>query len=551
MPVITLPLAYLERLVGRERDQILQRIPMFGADIERVGEGEAAVEFFANRPDLFCTEGVARALRGFLGIEKGMPRYRVVPSGIRFSVDPRLSEIRPYLGSAVIREVRLDEESIASLMGLQEALHWAVGRGRRKVAIGIHDLDRVKPPFRYLAADPDRAFVPLDFAREMTMREMLREHPKGRAYAHLVEPFRRYPLIEDSEGHVLSFPPIINGELTRVTTGTRNILLDTTGTDPAAVMTAVNIICTAFTETGAAIESVEIDGREVPSLAPEVRRVSVPECSALLGIALTPEEMAEHLRSMRYDAAPEGEDHVRVEIPCYRADIMHDWDVFEDVAIAYGYERFEPELPSTPTIGRPNPVTELGNAVREIMAGLGFLEMMPFTLTNERVLFRKMQREPEPDVLRVLHPISEEHTVVRTELLPLLLEELLLNLHRPLPQRLFAVGDVVQGVLTHQQISAVSMHMDAGYSEMYAAFDALCRELGLTYRPVASEDSAFIEGRRVDAYIGGVKRGVFGEIHPAVLNAFGLEHPVAALELDLRALPEFHGRRGSPSPGLW
>ncbi|HQC13531.1 MAG TPA: phenylalanine--tRNA ligase subunit beta, partial [Methanoregulaceae archaeon] len=241
MPVISLPYAYLEELVGSDRDTILSKIPMFGADIERIEADHADIEFFANRPDLFSTEGVARAMRGFLGIETGLPEYRVEPSGMSFSIDPGLSGIRPYLGSAVIRNVSFNEESIVSLMGLQESLHWAVGRGRGKVAIGIHDLDSVKPPFRYLAADPDTSFVPLDFDREMTMREILTEHPKGRDYAHLVEPYSRYPLIVDANGDVLSFPPIINGELTRVTTSTANILLDTTGTDQRAVMTAVNI----------------------------------------------------------------------------------------------------------------------------------------------------------------------------------------------------------------------------------------------------------------------------------------------------------------------
>jgi phenylalanyl-tRNA synthetase beta chain len=238
MPVITLPYTYLEKLVGADRETILSRIPLFGADIERTEEDHADVEFFANRPDLFSTEGVARAMRGFLGIESGLPRYQVTPSGIPFSVDPGLASIRPFLGSAVIRQVSLDEESIVSLMGLQEALHWAVGRGRGKMAIGVHDLDAVTPPFRYLAAEPSRSFVPLDFDRPMTMQEILDEHPKGRDYAHLVRDFPRYPLIVDAEDRVLSFPPIINGELTRVTSDTRNILLDTTGTDHRAVMTA-------------------------------------------------------------------------------------------------------------------------------------------------------------------------------------------------------------------------------------------------------------------------------------------------------------------------
>jgi phenylalanyl-tRNA synthetase beta chain len=539
MPIITLPYKYLESLVGEGREVVLSRIPMFGADIERIEEDHADIEFFANRPDLFSAEGIARALRGFLGIETGLPRYTVTPSGIEFIVEPGLEKIRPYIGSAVIREISLDEESIVSLMGLQEALHWAVGRGRGKVAIGLHDMDGITPPFRYFAADPKTAFVPLDFDREMTMKEILSDHPKGRDYAHLVEQFPRYPLIVDTNNEVLSFPPIINGELTRVTEKTKNILLDTTGTDKKAVMTAVNIICTAFAETGAVIESVTINGEETPSLTPTRRRIGVTQCSNLLGLSLTAEEVASNLRSMRFGAEPDGDEHVLVDVPCYRADILHDWDIYEDVAIAYGYERITPELPPTFTIGKEHPVIRRMDAVRSILSGLGYLEMMPFTLTSERVLFENMQRQSDPRTLRVMHPISEEQTLLRSAILPLLMETLQLNVHRELPQRLFTVGDVISEARTHQTVAAASMHPDADFSEIYAAADVLCRELGLDIRVSESKDPAFIPGRRGEIIAKEKQVGVFGEIHPRVLIAFDLEQPVAALELDLRAVRLF------------
>ena len=118
-------------------------------------------------------------MRGYLGIEIGLPVYPVKPSGIKFTIDPQLAEIRPVLGAAVIRGVTFDDESIQSVMSLQESLHWAVGRGRSKVAIGIHDMDTVKPPFHYIASPRNRGFIPLDFTEKMTMEEILEKHPKG------------------------------------------------------------------------------------------------------------------------------------------------------------------------------------------------------------------------------------------------------------------------------------------------------------------------------------------------------------------------------------
>ena len=539
MAVITLPYKYLERLTRTDRKTILEKVPLIGSDVERTEEDHADVEFFPDRPDLFSPEGVARAMRGYLGIETGLPSYPVKPSGISFSIDPKLADIRPVLGAAVIRGVSFDDESIQSIMSLQESLHWAVGRGRSKVAIGIHDLDTVRPPFRYIAAPRSRSFVPLDYTEWMTMEEILEKHPKGRDYAKIVKDFPLFPLIIDSHDHVLSFPPIINGERTRVTVDTKNILLDTTGTDKRAVNVAVNIICTAMAEAGATIESVEIGGIQTPTLAPAERTVSVSECARILGISLTAPQMAELLRKMRFGAEPAGADNVKVQVPCYRADIMHDWDLFEDVAIAYGYDRIESHPPKTFTVGKPHPVQVNAALAREAFTGLGYLEVMPFTLTSENVLYQRMQRPETKGVLHVMHPISIENTVVRTELLPLLLEFLTINRHRELPQRLFTVGDVVLDCRTHQQAAGVSTHPDADFSEAYASADAVLHELSIDYTVKESEDPAFIDGRRGDIIVAGKTIGVFGEIHPAVLVAFELEHPVAAFEFDLRAVPGY------------
>jgi len=539
MAIIALPFRYLERLTRTDRKTILDKVPLIGSDVERVEMDHADVEFFPDRPDLFSPEGVARAMRGFLGIETGLPVYPVKPSGIVFTTDPALAAIRPVLGAAVIRGVTFDDESIQSIMALQESLHWAVGRGRSKVAIGIHDLDTVRPPFHYLASPRGRKFVPLDFAEEMSLDEILVRHPKGRDYAKIVLDFDRFPLIVDDDDHVLSFPPIINGERTRVTMHTKNILLDTTGTDKKAVSVAVNIICTAMAEAGAKIESVTINGIQTPTLAPAERTVSVTECRKLLGIDLTAVEMAVLLEKMRFGARPEGPDSVKVFVPCYRADIMHDWDMFEDVAIAYGYDRISDLPPDTFTVGKPHPVQELARITREVFCGLGFLEVMPFTLTSEETLYGKMRRAERAGVLKVLHPISIENTVVRTDLVPLLMEFLSINRHRELPQRIFTVGDVVDCCDTFQKTAGVSMHPCADFSEAYAYADAILRELSVDYSVRESSDTAFIEGRRADIVADGRIIGIFGEVHPGVLTAFGLENPVTAFEIDLRAVPGY------------
>jgi len=545
MPVVSLPYKYLERLCGSDRKTIIDHLPMIGSDIERILEDQVDVEFFPSRVDLYSTEGVARAMRGFLGIETGEEIYLVNPSSITFSVDENLRDVRPYIGSAVIRDVNLDNEAIISLMGVQEALHWVVGRGRAKVAIGVHDLDKVTPPFRYYGAPVSRSFIPLDYDREMTLAEIMEEHPKGRDYSHIVKDKPVMPLIEDANGNVLSFPPIINGELTRVTESSKNLLLDVTGTDERAVMTALRVLCTTLITAGGRCESVEVNGVVMPDLSPSLRNIDVPSCNRLLGTGFSAEEIADILEKMRYGAEKAGDTTVLVRIPCYRADIMHEWDVYEDVAIGAGFSNLDARLPATFATGHEHPVNALASAVRDICTGLGYLEVMPFTLSNEDVMYTRMQREPDPAALRVLHPISEEQTLVRTDLLPLLLDLLRINKRRELPQRIFHTGDVVLSMQTFQKLALASTHTGADFSEAFATADALMRELGIFYTTAESTDPAFIPGRAADIMVDGMKTGTFGEIHPGVLNRFDIDQPVSGIEIDLHLL--FPGQRETKS----
>lgn len=240
-------------------------------------------------------------------------------------------------------------------MDFQEDLHWVIGRDRKKVAIGIHNLDVLKGPFRYFAADPDEvSFVPLEMEEEMTLREVLTVHKKGKAYAHLIDKFDKYPLLMDSEDNVLSMPPIINGELTKLTTGTENLFVDVTGTDQQAVERTLNIIATSFAESGATIQTMEnIYSDETlirPDLTPKERTVSVKNAVKLIGIPLTADEVVKALKKVRFDADAVDDDTVRVKIPSYRADILHEVDLIENVAIGYCFRKIEPELPQVATV---------------------------------------------------------------------------------------------------------------------------------------------------------------------------------------------------------
>jgi phenylalanyl-tRNA synthetase beta chain len=549
MPVIKFTYQNLEELLGTSLDQeeLMELLPMIGSDVEDYDDEEVKVEFFPNRPDFLSVEGVARTLRGFLGIEKGLPQYQTESSGMTMTVDPHLEAIRPYVACCVVEGIELDEEKLKQLMDFQEDLHWVLGRDRRKVAIGIHNLDVVHPPFRYRAGIPhEDSFVPLECEEELSLREILEQHKKGRAYAHLLENFEYYPLIVDADDNVLSMPPIINGELTKLTLDTRNILVDVTGTDFQAVTQTLIILATSFAESGGRIRTMEMAYPDktlvMPDLSPPEMLVDVGDAQKIIGIELDAQEVAQALERVRMGAEVMDEDQVKVLVPPFRVDILHPVDLVENVAIGYSFPDIKPEIPRVATVAREDPRKEFEKLIREIMVGLGLVEVMSLMLTNEEHHYHRMGLAEEKRV-EVAQPISQDRTMIRQSLLNGLLEFLDHNKHEDLPQKIFEVGEVVylnadaetqtQGV---RKLAAAVTHSHANFTEVKSLTAALLTNLGLAMDIEIEEHPSFLRGRC--AHVSGRKdgllvlEGVFGEMDPGVVTGFGLEYPVLALEIE-------------------
>ena len=534
MPVITFKYEDLTGLIGKKVDKnaLLQKIPMIGAEIDRVEDNSISVEFFPDRPDLLSVEGLARAMRSFLGIEKGMKKYDVAPPSISLEIDDSVNEVRPFVSAAVVRDVRMSEDFIVSMMELQEKLHFSIGKDRKKMAIGLHNFDAVTPPFTYRAVKPDEiSFVPLGETVEMNLDEILQKHDKGIKYAHLVEKFDKYPVIIDSNKHVLSFPPIINGELTAVDLFTENLFVDVTGTDANAVDSALNIIATAIAERGGKLEMVKVIGNEVrntPDLSPSHVKVDLDYASKILGFDIK-KHAADALEKMGFDARVKGK-VIEVDIPAWRVDILHPIDIVEDMAIGYGYDKISPELPKSMTFGE----SLSSNKIHETMIGLGFNEVLTISLSNEEEQFEKMNLKPR-EVVSIENPISSKHSCIRVSLLPSLMEILSKNRHNELPQMIYEVGEIVEiidGVpLNKTMVSGVKIDAKTGFTECKSIVEALLRNMGIKADIEEKKSGAFIDGRCASLLKDEKPIGYFGEVHPSVISNFELEYPAIAFEI--------------------
>ncbi|WP_407412185.1 phenylalanine--tRNA ligase subunit beta [Methanobrevibacter sp.] len=548
MPVITFKYQDLKDLgIDMEKDELIDTLPMMSSDIEDFDDEEIKVEFFPNRPDNLSVEGVARSFKGFIGQEIGFPDYEVVESGEYVTVDSDVAEIRPYIGFAKIDNVDFTGDKLKYIMDFQENLHWVIGRDRKKVAIGIHNADVVEAPFNYIATPKDaNAFVPLEKDTEMTPQEILTEHDKGKDYAHLIEDFDKYPLILDKYNNVLSMPPIINGELTKIKEDTHNIIVDVTGTDERAVNQALNIICSSFAEVGGQIKSMEVKYEDktiiTPDLTPQEMNVHVDTANKLIGgTSLTAEDIKELLLKARFDAEILNDNEVKAIIPAYRVDILHEVDIVENIAVQYHINSVEAKLPDINTVAYENNWFKSEATIREVMISLGFQEVMSLMLTNEEAHYEKMNQEEKPHV-QVARPITIDRTMIRTSLINSLMEFLEDNKHEDLPQKIFEIGDVLylddskeNKTASSKKLAALVCHSTANFTEIKSIVTSVLSNLGYSMEIADSENKTFIEGRAADVTgeaKNGTVKGFFGEVSPEVITNFTLEYPVIAFEIE-------------------
>lgn len=552
MPIITLTVERMRELLGDEEltvEKLVGTLPWIGVDIEDVGPDYVKIEYNPNRPDFGSPVGVARALAGLLGRKVGLPEYEASPPTQFVRVSEAVSKVRPYIVAAIVRGVELSEETIVELIELQEDLHEGIGRKRKKISIGLHDLDKVEGPFSYDAVGlNDVKFVPLGWDTEATPAEILKRHEKGVEYGHIIAGSGLAPLVRDARGRVMAMPPVINARLTEVTPATRNLFMDVTGTNPDLIARALDILVTTLADMGGRIEKVEIRypdrTLETPSLKYETASADLDLIRDLLGVRLSDEEIVESLRRCRLGARVK-DGRVIATIPPYRVDIMHEVDLVEEVMIGYGLWRIKPKLPKIASAGRPLPISMFTSILREILCGMGFIEVINFSLSNREVQFDRMRLRRRGEIV-LENPRSAEYEILRRSLIPQMLEVLFRNRGEEYPQRIFEIGKVFSlergRVVERYRVAAAVTHPRAGYHDAKLALNTLFKQLGIDFSVKPARHKSFIPGRVGRVYIGKKAVGIVGELHPEVLVNFSLVNPVSCFELDVESLMEAYRR---------
>uniref|UniRef100_A0A182TSZ9 Phenylalanine--tRNA ligase beta subunit n=2 Tax=Anopheles melas TaxID=34690 RepID=A0A182TSZ9_9DIPT len=521
------------------------------------------IDIPANRYDLLCLEGLVMGLQVFMGKIK-FPRFtKVGPVGKgvapqKLIVTKATAQIRPFAVAAVLRDITFTKDSYDSFIDLQDKLHQNICRKRTLVAIGTHDLDKLQGPFTFDAKSPkDIRFVPLNQEKAMTGEELMEfysTHAQLKTYLPIIRDSPVYPVIYDANGVVLSLPPIINGDHSKITLQTKNVFIECTATDLTKARIVLDtLVCMfsthcakQFTVEYCEVVSASGETKQYPDLAFRKETISVAETNAYIGLNESAEKMA-YLLNRLLPTKQTAPDTLEVEVPPTRHDILHACDIYEDVAIGYGYNRIPKTLPAKMHIAKQYPLNKLTEQLREQIAQAGFTEGLTFTLCSRDDIATKMNAQIDQiPAVHIANPKTLEFQVVRTTLIPGLLKTLAANRKMPLPLKLFEVSDVVLadgksevGAKNERRVCAINCNKTAGFEVVHGLLDRVMQLLEVPwdrqtgYYLQACDDPAYFPGRCASVLYKGAAIGRIGVLHPTVLQAFELTTPCSVVEFNM------------------
>ncbi len=496
-------------------------------------DDEVRIEFNPDRPDLFSFPTLIRAMKIYYDRDF-IIRNDPSRDAVSVFVDKSALKIRPFFYSFTATGNRISG-FLHDLIEFQEKIHESIGKNRSKVSIGIHDLDNVSPPFYYKAHNKDTVFETYDGFRG-TASEILDRHPKGIQYSGLLNENENVPLITDSEGNVLSMPPIVNGSKSKLSDDTRRFFVDLTGNDPVSIKYAFYLLKNFFESLNYRVYINNINGIDgkfenvLLNFNWRGIQISIKEIKEITGNAIERENAIVSLRRMGYVAEP-SERGILVYVPGQRTDVMGPVDIIEDIIKSEGIENItENELPVC-TAGKPAEISQFLENSRDVMVGLGFQEVMSFVLAG------KIYENGYSGGVILQNPKSDDFSIIRDRLYPNLLALLQNNKNRPLPQRIFEIGETIENAVQHTKLSVMLSNYRASYSDIKGVLDSyILRFSNDKGRIVENHNGWMIDGHGGSVILKGRDIGIIGEIHPSVLETFELTNPVAFYEIDLKTL---------------
>ena len=542
------------------------------------------LEITPNRPDCLSLIGVAREIRAETGNLLKLPTVDLQESGINVgdltSVMIDVPDLCPRYAARVIQGVKVEESPV----WLQQRLE----------SVGIGVINNIVDITNFVLMEYGQPLHAFDYHKLTENRIVVRRAREDEHITTLDEVERELTpdmlVIADAEKPI-ALAGIMGGYDSEITETTCDVLLESAyfnpssvratakafgisteasyrferGADPGAVLTALDRAAQLIAElAGGTICEGIVD--VYPGQQPLAQIQLRPErVNFVLGTTLEAAEMAQTLNRLGFDV--DITDGVyQVTVPTFRADVTREIDLIEEIARVYGYDNIPTTLPKGDIpVPAPNPKAEVRRCIKHFLLGAGMMEAVNYSFCDPNCFdkIRLNANDPLRNTLQLRNPLSPEMSVLRTTLMPGLLENAQHNRNHQIDTiALFEIG----GVFLHDgessrsdlRIATLEPERVAGvlagqvgegvYSDPYRSPDffdikglveemlEVCGAVDWTLQD--TDTPTFHPGRNAEVLLGDKRIGVFGEVHPEVLENYDLPYKAYLFEFDLEGLAD-------------
>lgn len=573
-------------LLPEQREGILILPPEtpIGADIKDVlglNDTILDIDLTANKQDCFCMTGIAREAAAVLGKTMRLPDMSVKEAAGGNVHELMRNEIRiPELCSRFTNRVLKNIKIMPSPEWMQNHLR----------ACNVRPINNVVDVTNYVMLELGQPMHAYDYDTLQDHALIVRRAKAGETMLTLDGQERTLTpemiTIADTEKAV-GLGGVMGGLVTEVTDKTRTVILEAAafngpsirrtskalglrseaslrferGVDVAHCHQALDRAAHLLEEMGAC-ETVcgIVDAYPVP-YEPAVIRVTPTVINMRIGVEIPPEEMVEILTRLQFAVRQEGEVLV-ITAPTWRQDVTCDADISEEVARMYSYDKIESHNPLLAMKqGKEAPLEEIKACTEDYLASAGLDEVMTYTFVHPSFMDKMLLPEEDSrrNVIKLMNPISDEFGVMRTMMLPGLLNTAAYNLARqaehvkifevgriylpeslPLtkhPEERRMIGIVMTGKRNDLAWTAGKDNVD--FYDIKGVAEGLLEKMGLTeYTLDACQEVYLHPGKSCVVQVQGRTIGYFGCLHPTVSANFAVPEETYVLELELAPLAE-------------
>jgi len=542
-----------------------------GTDVKKVfhlGDDVVDFEVLANRPDCLSVWGLARESAAVLDTHCVMPEIAVEEAqGVgRFEDYARIlvtdDELCPRYCARVIRNVKIGP----SPMWMREYLYGA----------GVRPINNIVDITNFIMLETGHPMHAFDLSRvregTIIVRRARENEPlttlDGREYTLTPDML----VIADAE-HATGLAGIMGGEESEIVEGTTDVLFECAAfdrTNNRLTSRALGIrtessgrfekgVCVRTTmealERACMLVNMLACGDVVPGAfdhyphpqAPQVIDAEVDRINRRIACRLSGEEMADILERLGFGVEISGGE-LTCTVPEWRMDFETDADISEEVLRLYGYDKIPSTLMTGVTMaGHRSERQRLLDRVKSSLVSMGFFEAMNFSFISPKWIaaLNLPEDDPRTRLITIRNPLGEDTSVMRTTLVPSMLNTLALNLNRGNPEgRLFEAAPVFFEGKTETTPATEKLSLCVGLygpkADFYALRDAvmcLLGQFGVRPAVTAGGDGYYHPGRRAVLMAGDAVIARVGEIHPDVAETFDIEERVYVAEVDLFRLP--------------